>query len=513
MREELNDYTGVLREIREDPEREALATAAKALKKAIHTLPSNNNQRVKQPAVSRRTALALFGVGIGTSLYLLHNKRALSSTSLSNTNEKTLAEKNNTISKSSTPKPNEPNPSPTISPTTIVPAQTTPEVDSAPIIKTLTPSPEATKERSNNLYLELLKPFIIEAQKRRSERQQTDPEFNHRVDADLNRSRVNFLLFGYGDTFESNNQARIGSPTIISIDLDQNTIDMVSLTHDIEAVEIERFQEKKYGKKAGPSKIDQAYWIGGFDLMRQTIEDATGFSVDFQITMNDQILADMDDHLLHGLEVDIPFNLETQPFYYKNKKYLGEKFSKGRQTLNGFRLMEFMKALPKDYDRTTERNVRKKIVFEALLNVIKTKLFSLEILNPINNFGVNLINFITNENTAGELNTDFDIQKTITNNLKSLLNPKILTSLLVNKKFPRFNKAIYIVDSQSGDGGVEWVDANKNSIIQSEIKNGFYGVTRAPAFEIPFGANPTSKDLIEGYWLSVRKLIKSKLLD
>ena len=94
--------------------------------------------------------------------------------------------------------------------------------------------------RDDSLFDALMAPLASEAQRRRVEMARNDPEFIKRIDGALNEGRVNFLLFGYGETHEPpfTENALIGSHTIISYDTRTRTADIVSFTHDIRAPEI-----------------------------------------------------------------------------------------------------------------------------------------------------------------------------------------------------------------------------------------------------------------------------------
>ncbi len=58
--------------------------------------------------------------------------------------------------------------------------------------------------RSNNesLFDSLMRPFMYEAQIRREDRARKEPDYAKRIDKDLNEGRINFVLFGYGETHE-----------------------------------------------------------------------------------------------------------------------------------------------------------------------------------------------------------------------------------------------------------------------------------------------------------------------
>src|SRR5207247_6818882 len=122
------------------------------------------------------------------------------------------------------------------------------------------------------------RPFLLEANRHRKANAAEDPAYWSRLDPKLNATRLNFLLFGYGETHEPplTERAFIGSLTIFSYDYTTRQIDLVSLTHDIRAPEIERYLYDQTHQPIGPIKIDRAYNTGGVDLMPRNTEYATG---------------------------------------------------------------------------------------------------------------------------------------------------------------------------------------------------------------------------------------------
>src|SRR5207237_404498 len=111
----------------------------------------------------------------------------------------------------------------------------------------------------------VLHPLLLEAKRHRQANASADPTYWTRLDPRLNSTRLNFLLFGYGETHEPplTERAFIGSLTIFSYDYGTRQIDLVSLTHDIRAPEAERFLEQQGQGQVGPIKIDRAYGMGG----------------------------------------------------------------------------------------------------------------------------------------------------------------------------------------------------------------------------------------------------------
>src|SRR5216684_4036259 len=173
------------------------------------------------------------------------------------------------------------------------------------------PTPSASPTRlvtSDTQFERVLRPLLLEAKRHRQANAAEDSAYWSRLDPKLNATRLNFLLFGYGETHEPplTERAFIGSLTIFSYDYATRQIDLVSLTHDIRAPEIERYLYDQTHQPIGPIKIDRAYNTGGFDLMRRTIEDATGLAIDYQLAFKESAIAGATDNVFGGLDVEVP---------------------------------------------------------------------------------------------------------------------------------------------------------------------------------------------------------------
>lgn len=357
----------------------------------------------------------------------------------------------------------------------------------------------------------LVMPFVNEAQRRRGERRKSDPAYAKRIDKELNEGRVNFLLFGYGETHEppATEKAIIGSVTIVSFNYRTGKADLISLTHDIRAPEIERALDRR-GQKTSPVRMDQAYFVGGFPLMREVLEDATGLAIDFQVVFKDAAIRDLIDQVFGGIEIVSPSEFQVQPFYLDGKKYPTGFFSRGRQTLSGVQVIQFIKTVPVAegaYAKTLEHNARKHIVFQALLESIQRNRASRE-------FWLRSTAFIARAIGSGAIAYDFDpIPLMIHNpgNISSGLSEWIAYEKAAGSHMPKIKKMLYIVDPAHGDGGVQWVNANArvNPITKRDIEKGVY-----PSLDlaIPLNANPYG-DLVTQYWTSVRALVKKSLLE
>jgi hypothetical protein len=318
------------------------------------------------------------------------------------------------------------------------------------------------------------------------------------------------VLFGYGETHEppATERAYIGSNTVLSYDTRTQSADIISFTHDIRAPEIER-ELKARGQKVNAVKIDQAYNVGGFRLMRNVLENATGLSMDFQISFKDIAIKKFVDEVYNGVEVNVADEFKVHPFYLDGKKYPEAKFPRGKQSLNGTQVIQFIKTVPVTegyYGKSLEHNTRKHVVFQALLAGLSHR-------TGDKSFWLKGTAFITAERINGEIVYDFDPVSLAVNNigatvaeLKRYLDHNQTSGL----QMPQIRRTTYICDPTCGDGGIRWVDGdtgNPNTI--RDMQKGVYPL--GAGIEIPFDANADG-DLVTEYWTSVRAVIKKALL-
>ncbi len=360
----------------------------------------------------------------------------------------------------------------------------------------------------NTVFDALMTPFLNEAKKRRAELAKTDPEFGRRVDPALNEYRINFLLFGYGETHEppATEKALIGSQTIISYDTRTRRADIISLTHDIRAPEVEREMVRQGWKKAPVTRIDQAYNVGGFKLQRRTLEDATGLSIDFQLTFRDAIVAGLVDNVFEGVDVDVPTDFDVHAFYLDGKKYDAGHFRQGLQRFSGRQVVQFIKTVPVSegaYDKSLEHNQRKALILDALMAAINRKYTDRA-------FWLRGTGFVGTQLVTGNIAYDFDPVALLINNIgQTTSNLRSSKSSGGGAMLPKIGKSRYVVDSAHGDGGVQWVNANAaiNPVTKKDIDDGVYG---SRDIEVPIQSNPYG-DLVTEYWGSVRALVRVAL--
>jgi hypothetical protein len=348
--------------------------------------------------------------------------------------------------------------------------------------------------------------MLVEAKKHRTAAAAEDPNYWKRLDPKLNATRLNFLLFGYGETHEPpiTERAFIGSLTIFSYDYATRQIDLISLTHDIRAPEAERYLHDQGQEKVGPIKIDRVYSVGGFDLMRRTLEDATGLAIDFQLAFRESAIAGATDNVFGGLDVQVPLAFKVNAFYLDGDKYPAGEFQAGVQHLNGVQVIQFIKTVPveENYDKSLEHNARKHLVFRALMDRLS------EHSSDVGFLGKAAL-FFSSQVAQESIAYDFDLRSLIVDNLRGMM-ADLRKPETRDRQVPTVNRTMYIVDPASGDGGVQWVQANAhtNSITARDIAEHRYGEL---AMEVPYNGDPYADDLPSRYWNDVRKLIAGRL--
>jgi hypothetical protein len=389
-----------------------------------------------------------------------------------------------------------------------VPTETAvPEVMAA--AATIAPPPSPTPVATDESQFErVLHPLLLEAKRRRLASATQDPTYWTRLDPRLNSTRLNFLLFGYGETHEPplTERAFIGSLTIFSYDYATRQIDLVSLTHDIRAPEAERYLHDRGQAQVGPIKIDRVYGLGGFDLLRRTIEDASGLAIDFQLAFKESAIETATDNVFGGLDVNVPLPFKVNGFYLDNVKYPGGEFQAGPQHLTGIQVIQFIKTVPVEehYDARLEHNARKHLVFRSIMDSLSQHSTDVAFLGRA-------ALFFSNQVAQDSLAYDFDLRSLVVDNLR-----KLMTNFgrpdASDTAMPGVNRTMYVVDPASGDGGVQWVQANAhdNPITARDIAEHVYGEL---AMEVPYHSDPYATDLANGYWSDVRRLIATRLAD
>lgn len=172
------------------------------------------------------------------------------------------------------------------------------------------------------------------------------------VDPQLNRNRTNFLFFVQGETHEPPLIERgiIGSHTLISIDSQRYVFDRISWTHDLRVPEVERYLQQNSKDDGRAKKIDEAYRYGGFPLMRQAVEAATGLAVHSQVAADDSLVVDVVDKVASKIQIENPKSFWAYKIYFQGQSFPEKYFAQGKQSLDGVAALQYIKAVPKDIE-------------------------------------------------------------------------------------------------------------------------------------------------------------------
>lgn len=401
----------------------------------------------------------------------------------------------------------------------------------SPITYKTSPSPEATRtpeEKKINLIEEILKPLTAYAIKQREIRGREDPEQDIRTDNEINKYRINCLLFGYGEEHGYTYEDYGGSISILSIDTRTGQLASFSLSRDILTPELTQLVEKQTGKQQ-PVPIREVFKRGidsgdgkqeGYRLMRQVTERATGLNVDFQMILKDTVIRDFLQEITGPLIVNVDKEHSTSTYRLDRLEHPEGIILKGEQSMNAEQAMRFILAEDKKPEgKEDERSYRKNI----LLRAIRSKLSFMIKQETIKNLLLpkHILDFFNQQVQSGSVEMDFDP------NIMSLALGGLGNALLeVTKNFgrseiiiPEDNISIEasVHDPFFGDGSVKRVHNIRNDALQNKGKDTPEVIEDSKRGFLPDWmlvteeGNPYSSDLINDYWGSIRRLIRSKL--
>jgi hypothetical protein len=359
------------------------------------------------------------------------------------------------------------------------------------------------------LFDQFIGPFSDAAGSRRTRLAAQDPEYWHRVDADLNARRLNVALLGYGEEHDQTYSDMGVSATILTLNLDTWDVSAISLSRDIRVPELE--DQSAQTPPRWPLTLRAAYRARGFDGIRPILEDATGLAIDFQIVMKDVFLKNYLNDVSGPVELIVPKDLHTNVYRLDGQDHGEDFLSAGRQTLSPDQAMTFVLGETLDPEgKLDERSYRKDLLMKTLACEIRQRFSARNA-----GFALTLARFLLGELKDQDLVTDFDFQL-MSGGLAHLAQAFVASFGDVDASFPQLGSAreLVIHDAAFGDGGVRRVhymatqpeDAD-NSLVKYEIQIG----SLAPYMLIPVGGNPYASDLVKDYWGSVRQLVRARV--
>jgi hypothetical protein len=369
----------------------------------------------------------------------------------------------------------------------------------------------ATTPTPPGLFAEFLKPFRTDADQQRQRLAAWDPSFTSRVDRQLNAGRVNFGVFGMGESATNTFKDREVSIMIVSVDVERNQMYSVSLSRDIRVPELE---DRTKGIGRDSRDMRKVYAALGFDGARSVIEESTGISVDYVIIIKDIVLYNYINEISGPVTIEVLKEHQTTPFLLGGKRHDGAYFAPGVQTMDADTAMTYVLSEDESPDlKEDERSYRKNAVVSALVANVQDALCRRDV-----GFVIHLSALLARSLAVGDLQLNFD-QTLLLNGLNEVAHRLLTNRDDVELRIPRLlaDHQLVVHDLAFGDGGVRRVHAISDDIaidghldhpfVQEEVRGGYLPLWML----IPMGGNPYAADLVHDYWFSVRSLVATTL--
>jgi len=221
-------------------------------------------------------------------------------------------------------------------------------------------SPPETQAYSGDFLRDIIMPTLYkETQGVRKERSK-DPEWQKRVDQELNMGKVNFLVLGVGS--EKDNEYT-DTFLMASYSLETGKLSLISIPRDTYAPEIDRLKKEKGIKTAEWNAINTAYTLGGFDLSRKVAEDATGLSADFAIKFKIGAIIDLVNQVFGNVDIKVEEDINDT-----SKDVINLKFEKGKTyKMDGNLLQDYLRS--RSSTSEVARNWRQQRAVEQLFEI------------------------------------------------------------------------------------------------------------------------------------------------
>ena len=210
--------------------------------------------------------------------------------------------------------------------------------------------PATERNEKQEGYLEFLGQIQEKVAEKRLVRAENDPFFWNRVDADLNKHRVNVLLLGLDRRTEEERDGpsgawRADAPVIVSVNTQSGQIDLLRIPRDLHAPEVDDLTSEHKGY---PFRINAVTVFGDLKDARPIFENATGLASDFCFSLDFEAFRETVD-ILGGVEIDVdPKFVESYAREIEN--WLDGDFQAGRQLLSGDRAFNYVHWRAKDGD-------------------------------------------------------------------------------------------------------------------------------------------------------------------
>lgn len=263
-----------------------------------------------------------------------------------------------------------------------------------PTEKPPAPTAEATPENPFKVLLDKV------AEKRRK-KAKSDPDYERRVDKELNRDRVNIILFGL-DKRPDKNYALADAIVILSFNPKTNTVDTIRIPRDIHAPEAENLSGAKKFNVQGDRRINSVTTLGTNEEAAMVVENATGISADMCVFINFNAFKTLVD-AAGGVTINVPAVIHDDKYPTEDYGVMTVHFDPGSQFMDGERALiysrvrhnstdyargnrqiEVAKALAAQVYRNFRRNPKSLLDFKGQID----ELYKTGDLSLLNDFGL-----------------------------------------------------------------------------------------------------------------------------
>lgn len=354
-------------------------------------------------------------------------------------------------------------------------------------------SPE-TQAYSGDLLKDVLMPALYQKTQTIRQERSKDSEWQKRVDHELNRRRVNFLALGVGS--EKDNEYT-DTFLMASYSLETGKLSLISIPRDTHTPEIDRLKKEKGIKAAEWNAINTAYALGGFDLSRKVAEDATGLSADFAIKFKIEGIIDLVNQVFGNVDIKVEEDINDT-----SKDVINLRFEKGKTyKMDGNLLQDYLRS--RSSTSEVARNWRQQRALEQLFEIF------------IQRFKVGDWNILTRSQSTFDnlqkspdkrLETDMKTGEFLIPGLNETptyiqnLVGSLRSSQRAGRSLPTLTKPpiqrLVFQPGLEAANQLTWEErANQIRPHLLTVKNG----------------DPTSPDLVKGYWQPLRTQVKSLL--
>lgn len=406
--------------------------------------------------------------------------------------------------------PAPPSPSPGEQPTQVPPTPgTEPAATARPVEASPTPKPEIKLPEVGTSIPEFIRPLMETIIRNREMR---SPESNKRIDLDLNKNKITFVVHNRGESHEPPvDRTTITSTSWFVWDLSTGIVDDISITHDVRVPNAERKLKQQGRQNVTSVKIDHVYEIGGIPLLAEVAEDITGLYADVVFVSDDNLVVDGIDRVFGTIPVDVPRDFKVHPYWLNGQKYPAGEFKKGVENMDGKRALQFIKTMPREIEgypvELNHNNLKKRVKKGAMDYVGKVSNFTNQ------DFWIKTMKFLADaaKNKSVDLNVEPTVLLDTIDHIISRLPQVTIETASGKLPLPSNGTSTYISDEGRGDGGLNWVTSRKDvdPKIKADLEKGMYPdqATKVPQFADPYAYD----DLTNKYWKSTRKLIKERL--